>query len=60
MREVSRLADTLVVDPSQLENGVDLAAARADVLRTIRDGLTSAKFTPCEEETLITIPFVFD
>ena len=49
-----------MVDPSQLSDGRDLAEGRADVLRTIRDGLMSAKFTPCDEETLITIPFVFD
>jgi hypothetical protein len=60
VKELSRLADTLVVDPSQLQAGADADAERGRVVRIIRDGLLPAKFPTSDEETLITIPFVFD
>ena len=57
---VERLADTLVVDPSQLKLGTDPEAARRGVLAAIVDALDSASFPPRDSETLITIPFTFD
>ena len=58
--KVVRLADTLVVDPSQVADASDASSARGELLRVVNDGLLSASFPRCDEETKITIPFLFD
>ena len=60
VREIARLADTLVVDPSQLDAGADPDEARADTLSAIVEALDGATFAPSDGETTITIPFTFD
>lgn len=57
---IDRLADTLVVDPGQLEAGDDADAARDDVSARIVSALSEAQFEACDEPTTITIPFTFD
>ena len=58
---IERLADTLVVDPQELDAGDDPEEARSGVLTAIVEALDSASFAPCEDgETTITIPFTFD
>ena len=61
VKKIERLADTLVVDPQELDAGDDPEEARSGVLTAIVEALDSASFAPCEDgETTITIPFTFD
>ena len=60
---IDRLIDTLVVDPTQLEQlgpGTDPDEARAGVATRITQALAKATFEPCDAPTQITIPFTFD
>ena len=57
---IDRLADTLVVDPAQLQGGKEPEAARNAVVQTLMDALASASFEACGEDSQITVPFVFD
>lgn len=57
---VEKLADTLVADPAQLEGDEDPAEARRRALSIIDEELQAARFAPCEEETQVTVPLVFD
>ena len=57
---IDRLADTLVVDPSQLTAGADVDEARNGIITTLSDALGSAKFAACGEDSQLTVPFVFD
>ena len=59
VERVERLADTLVADPSQL-GGESPQEARAAALGTIGTELRAARFAPCDEETQITLPLLFD
>ena len=60
VRSIERLADTLVVDPSQLGAGDDADEARSNTLSAIVEALDAALFAEADEETTITIPFTFD
>lgn len=56
------LTDTLIPDPNDFavdEDGVE-EDARADVLAVVKGGCEGAKFPPATEDTLITVPFVFE
>lgn len=59
VERLERLADTLVADPAQLE-GESPAEARRRALGIIGKALQAARFAPCDEETQITLPLVFD
>ena len=59
VERLERLADTLVADPAQLE-GESPAEARRRALGVIGEALQAASFAPCDEETRITLPLVFD
>lgn len=59
---VEALTDTLIPDPNDVgvdEEGVE-EDARADVLAAVREGWTGAQFPAADEDTLITVPFVFE
>lgn len=58
---VVALTDTLIPDPNDVgvdEEGVE-EDARADVLEVVRGGCVGARFPIAEEDTFITVPFVF-
>lgn len=58
---VVALSDTLVPDPRGIgidEDGVD-EDVRSAVLEVVKQGCQEASFPPAEEDTYITIPFVF-
>lgn len=63
---VSKLADTLVADPSALFDRrgdappLDAPAARRAVFETIESNLCAATFPVCNGTSTITIPFSFD
>lgn len=64
---VTKLADTLVADPSALANWNAKEAplsgpeeARRVVLETIEKYIREARFTPCDGPSTITVPFSFD
>lgn len=57
---IDKLVDTLVVDPGQLEAGVDGEEARDGVATRIIEALSQATFDQCDAPTQITIPFTFD
>lgn len=58
---VVALTDTLIPDPNDIgvdEEGVE-EDARADVLGVIGKGCEGAQFPNADEDTFITVPFVF-
>lgn len=58
---VVALTDTLIPDPNDVgvdEEGIE-EDARADVLGVVEKGCRGAKFPAAGEDTLITVPFVF-
>ena len=58
---VVALTDTLIPDPNDVgvdEEGVE-EDARADVLEVVKAGCVGAWFPAAEEDTFITVPFVF-
>jgi len=57
---IDRLADTLVVDPSELSAGADLGKERNKVISTLSEALASAQFEACGDDSQLTVPFVFD
>lgn len=64
VEEIKMLADTLVCDPSLLEEAAEAtsaAEARSQVIRTVTKRLEKSTFEPSTQGvTMITIPFVFD
>lgn len=61
---VVALTDTLISDPNDVavdEEGVYVEEdARSDVLEAIRQGCQGAQFPTADEDTFITVPFVFE
>lgn len=58
---VVALTDTLIPDPNDVgvdEEGVE-EDARADVLEAVGEGCRGARFPAADEDTFITVPFVF-
>ncbi|EOD22535.1 hypothetical protein EMIHUDRAFT_116687 [Emiliania huxleyi CCMP1516] len=54
------LADTLVVDPSQLQRGAEADDARPAVLNAVETHLGGARFAPSGGNSSVTVPFLFD